>query len=142
MIGPRGCAVVDGLAALIANRHRPRTSSTRNHSLQERRAFSSRACTLLCVVGGEAFLVGEKRFPSDVRRMMVLNDDCPLRPWALHRSCPNRAIRIDHALGVIPAKDVRTGICWIRKQPQDTAVRQMTPPNLARPGPTVGAPRK
>src|SRR5215831_8887860 len=142
MIGPRGCSVVDGLVALIANRDRSRTRSTGNHSLQERRVFSSWVCTLLCVVGGEVFLVGEKRFPSDVRRMMILNDDCLLRSRALHCSCTNRAIRIDHALGVIPAKDVCTGICWIREQPQDTAVRQMTPPNLACPGPTVGAPRK
>src|SRR5215471_5671210 len=121
MIKPRGCAVVDDLAALIANRDRPRTRPTSNHSLQKRRAFSSQAYTLLCVVDDEVFLVGEKRFPSDVRRMMILNDDCPLRPRALHRSCTNRAIRIDHALGVIPAKDVCTGICWIREQPQDTA---------------------
>src|SRR5215831_9699885 len=127
MICPRDGAVVDGLAELIANRHCPCTRSARNHSLQERRAFSNRACTLLCVVGGETLLIGEKRFPSDVRRMMVMNDDCPLRPSTRDRSCANRAIRIDHALGVIPAKNVRTGICWIRKQPQDTAVRQMTP---------------
>src|SRR5262249_26278290 len=140
MIGPRGCAVVDGLAALIANRDRPRTRPTGNHSLQERRAFSSRACTLLCVVGGEVFLVGEKRFPSDVRRMMILNDDCPLRPRALHRSCTNRAIRIDRALGVIPAKDVCTGICWLRGRPQQTAVRQLSAPNITAPGPAAGAP--
>jgi hypothetical protein len=47
-----------------------------------------------------------------------------------------------NALGVIAAKDVGTGICRIREQPQGTTVSQTAPSNLTRPGATVCTPRK
>ena len=87
------------------------------------------------MIGGQALLVGQIRFPADVAGLMVADQYRPLGAGQLDHLGRDRAVGSDDPARAT-APHVRPGIAGVLKDSHDPRVRQRAPAKLAAPRPT------